>query len=196
MLKPAIFTALCLSFSVSAATAAATFKKDIAPILKKKCYECHSEASGKEKSGYVFDNLARLATDIGPKGQIVPGDVERSNLIDLMSKPEGEKGRMPPNNKEGLTKKELDAFREWIAAGAVLEGKGAPPPAAAVKPAAAPAATPQAWTSADGKVIQATFLKLEADTVHLKMANGQVYKVPLARLNEESQTQAKAAGTK
>jgi hypothetical protein len=46
------------------------------------------------------------------------------------------------------------------------------------------------WTSSDGKVIQAKFIKLEGDFVTLDVG-GQQHKFPLARLSPESMAQAK-----
>jgi trimeric autotransporter adhesin len=52
--------------------------------------------------------------------------------------------------------------------------------------------TVQSWTSSDGKVIQAKFIKLEGEFVTLE-SGGQQHKFPLARLSPESAAQAKAA---
>ena len=52
---------LTLFTLVVTAAGAADFKKDIQPILKARCFECHSEQAKKEKAGYVFDNLKRYA---------------------------------------------------------------------------------------------------------------------------------------
>ena len=52
----------------------------------------------------------------------------------------------------------------------------------------------QNWTSADGKVIQAKFIKLDGDSVVIERADGQQFTVPLSRLSPESQAQAKKGG--
>jgi hypothetical protein len=185
--------ALWLAFCCSAVAAgAADFKKDIRPILKAKCYECHSEEKKKEKSGYVFDNLERLANDIGPKGQIVPGDPERSNLLDLVSRTD--KNRMPPGGKEGLTAKEIKLLREWIQAGAVLD-ESKPKSASGLAPRAPEGPPPpiQDWTNTDGKTIKARYVRMSGDAVVIKTADGKSYKVPLAKLSAASQELAKVA---
>lgn len=197
---------------------AADFKRDIAPIFKAKCYECHSEKAGKEKNGYVFDNLERLKGSIGPYEQIIPGNPSESPLMDLLTAPDGDKRRMPPKG-EGLSPKELKLMREWIKDGAVLEKatttkpgslqpvkpkpdpKPAPdsPPSKPATPGAPPAPAPatpagpmEKWTSADGKVIDAAFVALEGETVVLKMADrAQPYRVPLSKLDADSQKKAK-----
>ncbi|RYD36619.1 MAG: hypothetical protein EOP86_05505 [Verrucomicrobiaceae bacterium] len=190
-----------LLLAPAAGLRAADFKRDIAPIFKAKCHECHSEKAGKEKNGYVFDNLERLKSDIGPSCQIVPGKPEDSPLMELLTAPAGDKRRMPPKG-EGLTPKELKLMREWIREGALLEKgpsakPGGLPP---LKPAEnkpvpskpnAPAAPPEKWTSTTGEVVEAGFVAMEGETVVLKMANrSQPYRVPLTRLNEESRKRA------
>lgn len=212
-----IATGLSFFTNQSSPLRAADFKKDIAPIFKAKCYECHSEKAGKEKNGYVFDNLERLKGSIGPYEQIIPGNPSESPLMDLLTAPDGDKRRMPPKG-EGLTPKELKLMREWIKDGAVLEKaastkpggllpvkpkpdpKPSPdtPPSKPGAPAAPanptiPAGPMEKWTSADGKVIDASFVALEGETVVLKMADrSQPYRVPLNKLDAESQKKAKA----
>ena len=166
---------------------AADFKRDIAPIFKSKCYSCHSEAAGKEKNGYVFDNLKRLAGDIRPSGMIDPGRPGESPLMELLTLPEGDKRHMPP--KGSLSAKEIKAMREWIAEGALWEKQASAKPsglAPSVKVAAV-----EAWTSLEGKVISAAFEKLEGGVVVLRM-NGKPYRVPLDKLSEASRKQAAA----
>ncbi|MDB6135443.1 MAG: Planctomycete cytochrome [Verrucomicrobiales bacterium] len=196
---PLLFFLLLLA--PAAVLRAADFKRDIAPIFKAKCHECHSEKAGKEKNGYVFDNLERLKSDIGPSCQIVPGKPEESPLMELLTAAAGDKRRMPPKG-EGLTPKELKLMREWIREGALLEKGpsskpgGLPPPKPAEnKPGPskpnAPATPPEKWTSTTGEVIEAGFVAMEGETVVLKMTNrSQPYRVPLSRLNEESRKRA------
>lgn len=185
---------LLMSLAAASVAGAVDFKKDIQPILKARCYECHSEQAKKEKAGYVFDNLERFKNDIGPKGQIVPGDVERSNFLDLVTR---DKDRMPPGGKEPLTPKEVKLVREWIEQGASLDGKGGTPgkPASGLKPREpeAPPAPLQDWTSTDGKTIKARYVRMSGDAVVIKTENGKSWKVPLTKLNTASQEQAKTA---
>lgn len=208
MLKRSLFYAgVCLAPALASAV---DFKRDIAPIFKSKCYSCHSEEAGKEKSGYVFDNLERLAGDIRPSGMIDPGNPEESPLMELLTLPVGDKRRMPPKG-DGLTEKEIKLMREWIKEGANLTKKapaktsGLTPkkdpkepekPVKPTKPPEPPAAPPETgplekWTSVDGKVISAVFVRVEGDAVLLRM-NGMPYRVPLNKLSEESRKQALA----
>ena len=174
--------------------AAVDFKKDIQPILKARCYECHSEQAKKEKAGYVFDNLDRFKNDIGPKGQIVPGDVDRSNFVDLVTR---EKDRMPPGGKEPLSAKEVKLLRQWIEEGASLDGKtgSSTKPSSGLQPRTpeGPPAPLQDWTSTDGKTIKARYVRMSGDAVVIKTADNKSWKVPLSKLDAASQARAKAA---
>ena len=170
---------------------AVDFKRDIAPIFKKHCYECHSEASGKKKNGYVFDDLKVLAGDIRPSGMIDPGRPGQSPLMELLTLPAGDKRRMPPDG-DGLSPKEIKLMRDWITEGAGLEKKSSTKPSG-LTPKKVPdkpeAPAPEQWTSADGKVITAVFVAVEGGVVVLKM-NGKPYRVPLEKLSEASRKQA------
>lgn len=186
--RPAI-ALLCATASVEAAD----FKKDIRPILKAKCYECHSEEAKKEKAGYVFDNLERFSGDIGPKGQIVPGDPERSNFLHLVTRSEDP---MPPSGKTPLTPKEIKLVREWIEEGASLDGsKPSAKSSGGLAPRApeAPPAPLQDWTNTEGKTIKARYIRMSGEAVVIKTEQGKSFKVPLTKLSPASQEQAKAA---
>jgi mono/diheme cytochrome c family protein len=175
--------------------AAADYRRDIRPILEKHCYECHSEKAKKEKAGYVFDNLERFGNDIDPRGIVVPGDPSRSRLFEVITMT-GD-NQMPPNGPR-VSPKEIKLLREWIEEGAALDaataktGGGAAKSGLAPRPAAAPAPV-QDWTSRDGKTIKARFVRLKEDAVVIRTADGKFFKVPLSRLADASQEQAKKA---
>ena len=59
----------------------------------------------------------------------------------------------------------------------------------AVMPASA--ATSRTWTDAQGRKLEATFIKLEGDTIHIQAANGAIYAMPLTRFSLEDQQIAK-----
>lgn len=166
-MKPVLF------FVVFGATSALAidFKKDIRPILKANCYECHSKESGKEKAGYIFDDVDTLKLDIQPKGIIVPNKPEESYFLEVMTMDVSEKAHMPP--KEAMSPKDIGKIREWIAAGASLEGEGASPLPARAAPAAS-----MDWTNTEGRTIKAGFVRLDGENVVLKMpANGQKIRI-------------------
>lgn len=166
---------------------AVDFKKDVAPILKKHCYECHSEETGKRKAGYVFDDLETLKLDISPKGIIVPKEPGESYFLEVISVPNHE-AHMPP--KDQLSNREIDKLREWIVAGAPLgEAESGSSVATSSSMPAAPVLLN--WTNFEGKTIQATFVRLEATSVVIKLADGRELPYPLDKLDAASQAQAK-----
>jgi len=160
------------------------FKKDIQPIFKSNCYECHSKEAGKEKAGYIFDDLETLKLDINPKGIIVPNNPGDSYLLEVMTMDISEKAHMPP--KKQMSTREIAKIREWIEAGAPLEA--ASPTALAARPAA-PAL--MEWTNTEGVTIKAGFVRLDGESVILSLpTNGAQVPVPLSKLSEASRTQA------
>jgi hypothetical protein len=109
------------------------FVEKIGPLLQRRCYDCHSHASGKMKGGLTLDSRSgwQQGGDNGPT--IVPGRPDDSLLVKMIRWPD-EDHRMPP--KEKLHAEEIALLEQWI-------GLGAPDPRA-VKPEAKP---PTDWWS-------------------------------------------------
>ena len=55
------------------------------------------------------------------------------------------------------------------------------------------ATTPRVWTDASGRKVEATFIKLEGDTVYIQLTDGRVFPMPLSRFSPEDQQFAKTA---
>jgi hypothetical protein len=93
------------------ATAVPTFEKDIRPILKAHCFDCHGE--GDKHKGGLDVRLRRLLLQGGDDGPvIVPGKPDKSRLFQLV-----QSGEMPKRDKK-LTREEVALIRRWIAGGA------------------------------------------------------------------------------
>lgn len=92
----------------------AFFESKVLPILQQRCYECHSHEK-KIKGGLALDLKSGWQTggDNGPA--IVPGDLEKSHLIQAVryADPEME---MPPKGK--LAANEIAVLEKWVAMGA------------------------------------------------------------------------------
>lgn len=181
-------------------TARATdFKGQVSPVLKQYCYKCHSELQKKEKGKLVLDNMTRLATKISPTGIIKPGDPDGSTFYSCLNLPAKDDDHMPPAKEAQPPAASIAIIKAWIAEGASLDGKK-PVAAAPTTPTPAPAAPtapptpPTAWTSSDGKTIQASFLRLEGENVVIQREDGVCFILPLARLSPESQALAKSGG--
>jgi hypothetical protein len=188
------FTVLFLLTASASMAPGADFKRDIVPILKAECYKCHSEETGKEKGGFVFDNLERFNKDIGPGRVIEPGKVENSDFLTTFTNDIEEDTHMPP--KKNLTSAQIAKFKEWIAEGATFDGSKVVAAPAAPAPSSSLPAAPvmQSWTNTEGRVIQAEMVKLDGENVVLRMANGQTYNYPLGKLAPASQDLAKRGG--
>src|SRR6266550_2807088 len=88
-----------------------TFEKDIRPILKAHCFECHGE--GEKLKGGLDLRLRRLMLQGGDDGPvIVPGKPNRSPLFKLIHS-----GEMPKRDKK-LTREQVALIKQWIATGA------------------------------------------------------------------------------
>src|SRR5438445_652962 len=101
-----------LFFSAPVAAAAPpTFEKDIRPILKAHCFDCHGE--GEKLKGGLDLRLQRLMLKGGDEGPvIVPRKPDKSLLLKLV-----QSGEMPKREKK-LTPEQVAIIKTWIAAGA------------------------------------------------------------------------------
>src|SRR3989440_9651869 len=102
-----------LLFASASAIAGAppTFEKDIRPILKAHCFDCHGE--GDKLKGGLDLRLRRLMLQGGDDGPvIVPGKPDRSLLFKLVHS-----GEMPKRDKK-LTREQVALIKQWIDTGA------------------------------------------------------------------------------
>src|SRR5205085_7580040 len=87
------------------------FEKDIRPILKAHCFDCHGE--GEKLKGGLDLRLRRLMLKGGEDGPVlVPGKPDKSELFKMVHS-----GDMPKREKK-LTREQVELIKQWIAAGA------------------------------------------------------------------------------
>lgn len=87
------------------------FEKDIRPILKAQCFQCHGEAG--ETKGGLDVRLRRFIAKGGESGPaIVPGAPAKSHLLELVKA-----GKMP-KGKARLSDAQIATLEAWIAGGA------------------------------------------------------------------------------
>ena len=91
------------------------FEKKIRPVLVEHCYKCHSSDSKKLKASLYLDNRAGYLKggDTGPA--IVPGDPEKSLLIEVIRYTDTDM-EMPPKSK--LPDAVIADFETWVKTGA------------------------------------------------------------------------------
>ena len=99
-------------WSVTRAQARIDFARDVQPLLKERCYECHGPT--KQMNGYRLDRRGRaLAGVVRPN--IVPGSSDSSRLYRRVLTPEFGT-QMPPDDP--LSAEEISVLKRWIDEGA------------------------------------------------------------------------------
>ena len=113
------FTKRWAAFLVTAGPLAAApdFVHEVAPILSKKCIECHTEA--KKKGGFSMntEEAFRHGSENGPVVDVK--DPAKSLILELIST-DDEDLRMPPKGKP-LDDKQVEIIKAWVTAGAKWE---------------------------------------------------------------------------
>lgn len=100
---------------------AEVFQHLVQPILEAKCIACHKD--GKVKGELRMDHLEGLQKG-GKNGPfVIPGDMEKSLLIQRINLPIDSKEHMPPKNKAQLTDEELEILQLWVASGSSFDQK-------------------------------------------------------------------------
>jgi hypothetical protein len=109
-----LLTALLLVTSAKAEDGAAFFEAKVLPLLRQRCYECHSHES-KIKGGLALDSKSGWQTGGDHGAAITPGNVSKSLLVEAVryTNPDME---MPPKGK--LAANEIELLEKWIAMGA------------------------------------------------------------------------------
>ncbi|MGE3310486.1 MAG: PSD1 and planctomycete cytochrome C domain-containing protein [Limisphaerales bacterium] len=114
-----IGAAMCLTVALAgdasrAQGARVDFERQVAPILIRRCVECHS---GTDPSGHLDLTRRQTAVAGGESGKsIVPGDAAGSALLKRVRD-----GEMPPKRQgvpQRLPSEEAEILESWIAAGA------------------------------------------------------------------------------
>jgi len=95
-----------------------SFARDVQPILKKHCVECHlTNGQGHAASGFLVESYDSVmkGTRFGPV--VVPGDALSSSLYRLVAGEVDPSIRMP-HRKDPLPSAELVVIERWINQGA------------------------------------------------------------------------------
>lgn len=103
------------------------FEKQILPIFKQSCFDCHQKERTDEKTGKVkkpkgkfrMDSAAMLLKGGSEGNDIVPGDAAKSTVYTSTTLPESDDMAMPPEGKgDRLTKEQQELIKRWINEGA------------------------------------------------------------------------------
>jgi hypothetical protein len=142
--RPAITLAATFALAMSAAAAqaaeAVSFLHDVKPVLARRCFRCHGPNT--HEAGLRLDDPTSATAELESGAHaIVPGKADASALIARITSTD-ESERMPPDGKP-LAPEEVEALKQWIAAGAKWEKHWAFVPPQRHEP---PAVPNKAWT--------------------------------------------------
>jgi len=93
------------------ATKTVSFAIDIQPILNNNCIACHFTGSG--LPDFTADNSFAAMTDLINSGNIIPGNADGSELMEMLN---GVQNVMPPSGP--MLKSFRDLIGQWINQGA------------------------------------------------------------------------------
>ncbi len=96
------------------------FEKQVQPIFREKCLDCHDEST--QESAFRLDRKSALLRG-GDSGEpaIIPGKAEQSHLIKLVRGDEADH-LMPPDEQERLSAEQIEILKRWIDQGAKWPG--------------------------------------------------------------------------
>ncbi|MEQ8554457.1 MAG: c-type cytochrome domain-containing protein [Cyclobacteriaceae bacterium] len=91
-----------------------SFALDIQPILTSKCATCHNptEEEPDFREGFAYESME----DLIDEGDVIPGDAEESELVEMLEGNSEDGNDMPP--EEPLTPTEIALIKKWIDEGA------------------------------------------------------------------------------
>src|SRR6516165_1019029 len=113
LLLSGLLVAAWLAAAPVRAAEAPTFERDVRPIFKTYCLDCHG--GGEKLEGNLDLRLQRFAVKGGDGGPaIVPGNAAASLLVERLKA-----GEMPPTEKKVPADK-IAVIEQWIAAGAAV----------------------------------------------------------------------------
>lgn len=178
---------------------AVDYVKDVLPIMKEHCWNCHSNEED-VKGNLALDDFDEVRDyQIGPYNIIRPGNPEESSFLEKMKLPRGDSDFMPRKG-DPLPPKELAVIEKWIAEGAIVDATKPTEKEQAflAKGEAMPIEDERqkfhAWTNQGGATIEARFVRLVDDAVTVVMKNGKSYNISLETLSTDSQALARRLG--
>jgi hypothetical protein len=139
-MRPAAVLLLLTTCGAAAAEAPSAadvsfFETKVRPLLAERCQRCHSTRAKKQKGGLLLDSRAAVLKGGGHGPAVVPGQPEKSLLIQAVHRAE-DAPNMPPGGP--LAANEVAVLEEWVRRGAPF-------------PDAAPAVTRKAIDLAEGR---------------------------------------------
>ncbi len=100
---------------------AMVYNDAVQPLLKERCYTCHGP--NKKKGKLRLDTPDFILKGGEDAKAVVPGNIDKSELIRRIMLPDSDEDHMPPKEKRQLTKSEIDLLHWWIKSGAPFDKK-------------------------------------------------------------------------
>ena len=126
---PSSSTALTSGTSAGTAGDTVSYARDVAPIFKDRCTDCHHQAVTAipniadpfdPSNGIItFPNTWNASHPDTPALNVVPGDPSNSFLVQKISDPNIEAGAPMPWSPERVTVQEAADLRQWVTLGAL-----------------------------------------------------------------------------
>jgi len=188
---PALAVGAVLSLAATSASAdLSDYKQDVLPIMKKHCWECHSNEH-EVKGSLALDNLEEVRDyQVGEHNLIRPGNPERSDFLLRLKLDPAEHDFMPQDGK-ALRSREIETIEKWIAEGAIVDRENPSETEAERMQGAAERVAFLPWTNREERTIEARFQKLEDESLELLLRDGRRAVIDLSTLDDASQEQAR-----
>ena len=104
--------------SQEACAAATSFREDVLPIFRGRCFSCHSPGGeGTQKSGLDLTTYEGVMKGTSHGAMVIAKDPEGSNLMWLLDH-RAKRELMMPHGSKKLSTCDRDAIRSWIREGA------------------------------------------------------------------------------
>jgi hypothetical protein len=116
-----LMTVLALN-GANAADNTLGYRRDVLPILSDRCFKCHGPDSASRQAGLRLDrsDTATAELDSGVKA-IVPGDANKSALVERIMSEDADVMMPPPDSGKRLSAAEKKLLVRWIKEGAQYE---------------------------------------------------------------------------
>ena len=122
-MKPLRISFIAIALPLTAGAAEVDFAREIRPLLSENCFACHGPDANKRKAGLRLDQK-ESAFGKAESGEvaIVPGDLERSELLRRVISEDKDEVMPPPKEHKKLKPEQVELLRRWIKEGANWTG--------------------------------------------------------------------------
>ncbi len=115
---PVIRPLITFAFATSALAEPVDFSKQIRPILSENCFFCHGPDEAKREAGLRLDEESGAKKDNDGVIAVVPGNPEKSALIERIVSTDPDEVMPPPKQHKTITPAQVALLKEWIKQGA------------------------------------------------------------------------------